>query len=173
MDNDFTILYQKYKSPIFSYIYYLVGDQMAAEEICQDVFLKVYLNIAKFEGRSSFKTWIYRIAKNTYIDYIRSRNKEVDVDELDSLVRDVADKKMGPEDHAVNNERKEFIEKTLDKVSDKYRTLLILRDMQNLSYKEISEITEMELNTVKVGIYRARREFQKIYQEMEALSDDL
>jgi len=74
---------------------------------------------------------------------------------------------MGPEEHAVNLAMKEQIEKTLTKMSEKYRMLLILRDIQNLSYKEISEITDMELNTVKVGIFRARREFRKIYQEME------
>lgn len=141
---------------------------MAAEEICQEVFLKVYLNITRFEGRSSFKTWIYKIAKNTFLDYARSKNKEVGIDNLESFAKELVDKEMSPEEHAVNKERKELIGKTLNKMGEKHRTLLILRDMHNLSYKEISEITETELNTVKVGIYRARRDFRKIYQEMEA-----
>jgi len=168
LDAEFTALYQKYKNNIFSYVYYLAGDQTAAEEICQDVFLKVYLNITKFEGRSSFKTWIYKIAKNTYLDYVRTKKGEVGIENLEYFSKELVDKSMGPEEHTVNNERKKFIGKTLDKMGDKYRTLIILRDIQNLSYQEISEITQMELNTVKVGIYRARREFQKIYQEMEA-----
>ncbi|UNC93155.1 RNA polymerase sigma factor [Candidatus Contubernalis alkaliaceticus] len=61
LDEDFIVLYQKYKEPIFSYVYYLSGKRTAAEEISQDVFLKVYLAIDKFQGRSSFKTWLYRI----------------------------------------------------------------------------------------------------------------
>jgi len=167
LHNEFSILYQKYKNPIFSYLYYLAGDKSVAEEICQDVFLKVYLNIAKFEGRSSFKTWIYKIAKNTYLDYVRSQKKDTVLENLDYFSNNLVDKSMGPEEHAVNLAMKEQIEKTLTKMSEKYRMLLILRDIQNLSYKEISEITDMELNTVKVGIFRARREFRKIYQEME------
>jgi len=168
LDAEFTALYYKYKNTIFSYVYYLAGDLHVAEEICQDVFLKVYLNITKFEGRSSFKTWIYKIAKNTYLDYVRSQKKEVGLDNLENFAKGLVDQNMGPEDSAVNKERKELITKTLEKMGEKYRTLLILRDIQNLSYQEISDITEMELNTVKVGIYRARREFRKIYQEMEA-----
>lgn len=140
-----------------------------AEEICQDVFLKVYLNIAKFEGRSSLKTWIYTIARNTYFDYVRKTKKEVPIEDLENYTSDLVDKDMGPEEHATKIATRELIEKTLNQINEKYRMLLILRDIQNLSYKEISEITEMELNTVKVGIYRGRREFQKIYQEMEEL----
>ncbi|NMA01533.1 MAG: RNA polymerase sigma factor [Clostridia bacterium] len=169
MDSEFTTLYQKYKNPIFSYIFYLAGDRSVAEEICQDVFLKVYLNIAKFEGRSSLKTWIYTIARNTYFDYVRKTKKEVAIEDLENYTSDLVDKDMGPEEHATKIATRELIEKTLNQINEKYRMLLILRDIQNLSYKEISEITEMELNTVKVGIYRGRREFQKIYQEMEEL----
>lgn len=169
MDSEFTTLYQKYKNPIFSYIFYLARDRSVAEEICQDVFLKVYLNIAKFEGRSSVKTWIYKIAKNTFFDYTRAQKREVALEDLDYYAKELVDKGMGPEEYVTKIAARELIDKTLNKMSEKYRMLLILRDIQNLSYKEISEITEMELNTVKVGIFRGRREFQRIYQEMEEL----
>ncbi|EGW38689.1 RNA polymerase sigma factor [Desulfosporosinus sp. OT] len=169
LDAEFSALYKKYKNPIFSYIFYLAGDRPAAEEICQDVFLKVYLNIARFENRSSFKTWIYRIAKNAYLDYIRAQKRKVAIESIELFAKELEDKGMSPEEYAVNTATKELIEKTLNKMSQKYRMLLILRDIQNLSYKEISDITEMELNTVKVGVYRGRREFQRIYEEMEEL----
>ncbi|KUO76483.1 MAG: RNA polymerase subunit sigma-24 [Desulfosporosinus sp. BRH_c37] len=169
LDAEFSALYKKYKNPIFSYIFYLAGDRPAAEEICQDVFLKVYLNIAKFENRSSFKTWIYKIAKNAYLDYVQAQKRKVPIDNIELFAKELEDRGMSPEEHAVNIATKELIEKTLNKMSQKYRMLLILRDIQNLSYKEISDITEMELNTVKVGVYRGRREFQKVYEEMEEL----
>ena len=82
-----------------------------AEEICQDVFLKVYLNIAKFEGRSSLKTWIYTIARNTYFDYVRKTKKEVVIEDLENYTSDLVDKDMGPEEHATKIATRELIEK--------------------------------------------------------------
>lgn len=166
MNADFTTLYKKYKQNIFSYLCYLSGDRSLAEEICQDVFLKVYLNIAKFEERSSFKTWIYKIARNAYIDCIKSKNK-INLYEHASLSENFTDKKMGPEEYALNEEVKVLIQKILNALPDKYRTLIILRDIQQLSYQDISDITNTNLNTVKVSIYRARKEFRRIYQRWE------
>lgn len=163
MNADFTYLYQKYKNMVFSYVYYLSGDWSAAEEICQDVFLKVYLNISKFEGRSSFKTWLYRIAKNTYLNFAQSSKKEPCRIEPGQLDQSPADKKSCPEAHALNRELQENILKTLKGMDYKYRTLIILRDIQNMTYREISEITGQELNNVKVAIYRARKDFREKY----------
>lgn len=160
-------MYQKYKEPIFSYIYYLAQNTTEAEEICQDVFLKVYLNIDKFEGRSSFKTWIYRIAKNTFLDFRKKSKPEVLTNEMDVLERFMIANGSTPEDHLLNNESQRYIKETLMEMNEKHRTFIILRDLQNLSYQEISEITDTKLNTVKVAIYRARSEFQKIYKELE------
>ncbi len=166
MNADFTTLYKKYKQNIFSYLCYLSGDRSLAEEICQDVFLKVYLNITKFEGRSSFKTWIYKIARNAYIDSIKSKNK-IKLHEHATLSENFTDTKMGPEEYTLNKETKILIQETLNTLPDKYRTLIILRDIQQLSYQEISDITNTNLNTIKVSIYRARREFRRIYQRWE------
>jgi RNA polymerase sigma-70 factor (ECF subfamily) len=166
LNSEFTALYEKYKKPIFSYVYYLAGDWRTAEEISQDVFLKVYLNINKFEGRSSFKTWIYRIAKNTYLDYTNAKSTKL-LDKSEALDNNLVDGGLGPEDYTLNNELKEKIHKILSLLNDKYRMLLILRDVQHLSYNEISEVTGQDLNKVKVGIYRARQAFRKIYEEME------
>ncbi len=168
MDADFTILYQKYKNTIFSYIYYLCGDYAAAEEICQDVFLKVYLNISKFEGRSSFKTWIYKIAKNTYLDFMKNEAKNRNYfKQNQDFDQERWIQESGPEDHVLNREVQERIQKTLRQMSDKYCMLIILRDMQHLSYKEISEILGQNLNSTKVNIYRARKEFRQIYERLE------
>ena len=95
--------------------------------------------------------------------------KEVAIEDLENYTSDLVDRIRGLRNMQLKFATRELIEKTLNQINEKYRMLLILRDIQNLSYKEISEITEMELNTVKVGIYRGRREFQKIYQEMEEL----
>jgi RNA polymerase sigma-70 factor (ECF subfamily) len=168
LDADFTILYQKYKNTIFSYIYYLCGDYAAAEEICQDVFLKVYLNISKFEGRSSFKTWIYKIAKNTYLDFMKNEAKNRNYfKQNQDFDQERWIQESGPEDHVLNREVQERIQKTLRQMSDKYCMLIILRDMQHLSYKEISEILGQNLNSTKVNIYRARKEFRQIYERLE------
>ena len=169
MNRDFTLLYQKYKEPIFSYIYYLSRDYTEAEEICQDVFLKVYLNIAKFEGRSSFKTWIYCIAKNTFLEFKRKTKKEILIEEFHTIENSFNVNIDTPEDHVLQIESQDLIKKVLARMNDKYRNFIILRDIQELSYQEISEITGIKLNTVKVNIYRARREFQSVYKELEGM----
>ncbi len=169
MNKDFTLLYKKYKDPIFAYIFYLSNNYLEAEEICQDVFLKVYLNIDKFEGRSSFKTWIYRIAKNTFLEFKRKEKREVLTNEIDVFEKPKDYHQSIPEDHLENMEKNLVIQKTLGEISEKYRTFIILRDMQNLSYQEISEITDTKLSTVKVNIYRARKQFQNIYNKLEGM----
>ncbi|SDK92820.1 RNA polymerase sigma-70 factor, ECF subfamily [Natronincola ferrireducens] len=161
------MLYQKYKEPIFSYIYYLSSNPTEAEEICQDVFLKVYLNIDKFEGRSSFKTWIYRIAKNTFLESKRKAKREILIDEVHLFESSLINRETTPEVNLLNREVHERIKETFKRMEEKYKVYVILRDIQNLSYQEISEITDTKLNTVKVNIYRGRNEFQKIYRELE------
>ncbi|SCY90622.1 RNA polymerase sigma factor [Alkaliphilus peptidifermentans] len=167
MNKDFTILYQKYKEPIFSYIYYLSGNRTISEEICQEVFLKVYLHIDNFQGRSSFKTWLYRIAKNTYLNFIKKRENVVFSKDVGQLDEKLIDSSYTPEDHLLNVEINEMIQSALKEMGEKYRTFIILRDIQQLTYQEISEITETNLNSVKVTIYRAREEFRKIYIRLE------
>jgi len=166
LDTEFAALYRKYREGIFSYVYYLSGDRLNAEEICQDVFLKVYLNIAKFEGKSSFKTWIYKIARNTYLDFLRCYDGK-GCEGWQELDENLADKREGPEEQVLGRERRDLITRTLNKMDDKYRTLIILRDIQQLSYREICEITSYDMSSVKVGIYRARKQFRKIYEESE------
>lgn len=163
---EFITLYQKYKKPIFSYVYYLCGDSNLAEEICQDVFFKVYLNLGRFQGKSSFKTWIYRIARNTYLDYVKAQQKKL-AHRTVELEHHLVAEGLGPEEHVLKRELSETVGRVLCQLDDKYRTLLILRDIQNLSYKEICQVTGLSLNNVKVGIYRARREFRKIYERWE------
>ncbi len=167
MEKDFTLLYQKYKDPIFSYIYYLSNNHTEAEEICQDVFLKVYLNIDKFEGRSSFKTWIYRIAKNTFLDFKRRNAKEVLTCEVGIFEGRDYNGGEHPEEYLEKVQHQRLIKDTLLRMRENYRVYIILRDIQGLNYQEIAEIMDTGLNTVKVSIYRARNEFQKIYKELE------
>ncbi|HHY71595.1 MAG TPA: RNA polymerase sigma factor [Thermoanaerobacterales bacterium] len=166
MDTEFTTLYCKYKNPIFSYVFYLCSDRTAAEEICQEVFLKVYLNISKFEGRSSFKTWIYKIARNTCYDFIRNPNN-ITGSGTEIIDEGIKNPDPNPEECIIIKEKNELIKKTLKALSCKHRNYIILRDIQGFSYKEISEITGEKLNSVKTGIYRARRGFIKIFTEME------
>lgn len=83
------------------------------------------------------------------------------------LDENIRDKGLRPDEHVVNWEKGELIKKALGMMSYKYRTYIILRDVQGFSYKEIRDITGEKLNTVKVGIYRARKKFAKVYKKME------
>lgn len=171
MEREFTLLYKKYKNNIFSYLFYLSSNKSIAEELSQDVFLKVYLNINKFQGKSSFKTWIYRIAKNTYIDYVRkdSKYETTWLDEVEELHSPLPN----PEEKILQDCQKENILEILSQLKEKYRNLIILRDMQNFTYQEISDITGLSLSNVKVGIYRARKQFQEKYKRLERKNNEV
>lgn len=167
MNEDFTILYHRYKDPIFSYIYYLSGNRSISEEICQEVFFKVYLSIDKFEGRSSFKTWLYKIAKNTSLDFFRKNSGKMLAYEADYMEDKLIDKNGNPEDCLMNKVTNQLIHETFRLMGEKHKTFIILRDFHKLPYQEISEITDTNLNSVKVNIYRARDEFRRIFKELE------
>ncbi|MDI3522202.1 MAG: hypothetical protein PWP43_384 [Bacillota bacterium] len=166
MDPDFSVLYRRYKNAIYGYLYYLSGDRGAAEDLCQDVFLKVYLNLTRFAGRSSFKTWLYRIAHNTYLDFARTRRETLPLDA--DVGGELPAPLPGPEEAALNAERRERIRAALQRLPADYRTLLVLRELQYLTYKEISQVTGQEPTSVKVGLYRARREFRRVYRALES-----
>lgn len=134
-----------------------------AKDISQEVFIKAFRSIEKFDGRSSFSTWIYRITMNTCIDEVRRRKgkstvsfeEEMDAEE-GSWKQQYADPGDTPEEKALRVEEQGEILTALNQISEEHKTVIILRDVQGLSYDEIAEITGLTLGTVKSRISRAR-----------------
>ncbi len=156
-DAGFEELVRRYQRPIVSYVYRMIGDYEAALDLTQDVFIKVYGSLARYRSEYKFSTWIYRIAHNAAIDYLRRmgpRTQELETE--DGYARPFPSGLMTPEQESERKERRAEIEDVVRALPAAYRELIILRHGHDLSYDEIAEVTGLPLGTVKNRIFRAR-----------------
>jgi RNA polymerase sigma-70 factor (ECF subfamily) len=163
----------EFHQPIYSLVYRIVTDPADAADTTQEVFLKVFRGMKHFHGESSLKTWIYRIAvheaSNRRRWWFRHKAKETSIEPnrddsglsaagmRDTLV----DESESPFDMAVHQQVRERVEEELRQISEPYRTTVILRDLEEMSYEEIAEITDVSLGTVKSRLTRGREALRK------------
>jgi len=158
----------EFHQPIYSLVYRIVADPADAADTTQEVFLKVFRGMKHFHGESSLKTWIYRIAvheaSNRRRWWFRHKAKETSIEpNLDGSGLSAAgmdgtlvDERESPFDMAVHEEIRARVEEELRQISEPYRTTVILRDLEEMSYEEIAEITDVSLGTVKSRLTRGR-----------------
>jgi RNA polymerase sigma-70 factor (ECF subfamily) len=156
-------LLARYQQPVYSMVYRLLGDQNDSCDVVQEVFLKVFRSVGSFQERSSLRTWIYRIAVNEAHNHRRwfSRHRKHEVaiqqENEESGSYDITpDPGPSPFDWARNRETCALIEQALDEVSPVFRTAVVLRDIEDLSYEEIADILQVSLGTVNSRILRGR-----------------
>jgi RNA polymerase sigma-70 factor (ECF subfamily) len=165
----FEALVDRYKERVVGNCRYLMRSASDAEDLAQEVFVKVFFAIPKFEGRSTFKTWIQRIKVNHTLNHMKKQQGKTFVNVDDPGVAASEHLSVGPmaERKAASVEARELIGVTLDSLSDALRVPLILRDMDHLSYQEIADTLGLGLSAVKMRIKRARQEFRTTYQAYE------
>jgi RNA polymerase sigma-70 factor (ECF subfamily) len=166
----------KYQNRIYNVVLRICADPDDAAELTQETFVKIIENLGKFEGRSSFYTWAFRIAVNLTLNY-RQKNKRVAVRSLDSedgsydpqaaralkeLLSD--DRSPDPAAMAQNKEAYEIAVKALRRLDDAQRTVLVLRDIEGMSYARIAEVLGIELGTVRSRLSRARTRLRDILE---------
>ncbi|HEV2800602.1 MAG TPA: sigma-70 family RNA polymerase sigma factor [Pyrinomonadaceae bacterium] len=160
-DDSFEELVRRYQRPLVSYVYRMTGNYESALDLTQEVFIKVYGSLARYRPEYKFSTWIYRIAHNTAIDYLRrhsTREQELEVatHDGDTYEKPYASAAPTPEEESVRAERRAEIEDVIQSLPPSYRELIVLRHAHDLSYDEIAEVTGLPLGTVKNRIFRAR-----------------
>ena len=144
---DFDNIYEEYFDRVYYKVLSVVKNDDDAEDICQETFISVYKNLSKFREESNIYTWIYRIAINKTYDFFKKRKLEFEInDEVLSL----------PED--VNFDTKVILEEKLKLISEKEREIVILKDIYGYKLKEIAEIKNMNLSTVKSVYYKALKD---------------
>lgn len=161
-------LYETYERYIFKYLYGLTLDFYKAEELTQETFFQLLKSLHRFRGDCHVSTWIHRIARNVFKEYIRKNNvMEISIDEslFDIPIRD------GPEEVFERKESSRLIVMALLKIPEKQREVLWLREWQGLTYEEIAAITSNSVSWVKVNIYRGRLAFKKVYCEGGELNE--
>lgn len=155
-----------YKDMVFNLCYKILGDYDDADDCAQEVFIRLYRNLDRFEFRASFSTWIYRITVNTCRSYMKSEKnlrmkKMLSIDhkpgEESGGSMEIADCSYDPEKKFMSDETTAEIQKALDRLPDELRILIILKDIEGRSYDEINSITGLRPGTVKSRLNRARR----------------
>ena len=162
----FAVLVKKYRTKMFNLAYSMIRNRETADDIAQDVFIKAYIYISKFKYKSSFGTWLYRIAVNTVKDYLRkeSRINKISFDErlASPDIPDIQeDGVVIKEEELEAKLRKKLLHRAIQALPEKHRTILTLRDIQGISYKEITGILNISPGTVDSRLYRARRMLRK------------
>lgn len=153
----FESLILKYEGKIYNMCYYLLKNREDASDASQEVCIKIYKSINKFKGDSKFSTWIYRITYNTCLDYIKKRKDELSYEEVLSTDSNVESKTEGIIEA---RELKFELKRCILKLNNDFKTVIILRDIEGLSYQEIADVLNIEVGTVKSRINRAREAFK-------------
>jgi len=166
----YEILVQRYKNPLINYIYRFLGDYEACADIVQETMIKVYRNKDSYKSIAKFSTWIYTIAGNlARTEYQRRKRRNIfSINSYgdDDETFDIPDESARPDVITDSGIKDEIIQKALLKVSDSYREMVILRDIQELSYEEIAEVTGIAVGTVKSRINRGRNQLQKMLKDI-------
>lgn len=172
IDRLFEEILDKYERKIFNMIYRMVGDYEEAVDLTQETFLRVYKGLKGFRGESKISTWVYQIALNvcrTKMAYARKKAGMVSLNEAvkteeGELEREVADETLSPERVLEREALQELVQKAIASLPPPYREVIILRDIQGLSYEEIADITSTNEQTVRVRLHRARQALKKILE---------
>ena len=166
-DKSFEALVRKYEKLVSTCVYSVVGNAEDVLDVSQEVFLKVYKSLNSFKGDSEFSTWLYRIAKNTALDFVRKRKANtvsIDSSGEESEGFDIPDDNISasPEKKALQNEGVQKLYDAMEQLSEEHREIIILRDLNDYSYEEIAERLGLEAGTVKSRLHRARDTLRKI-----------
>jgi len=166
----FEILVQRFKNPLTNFVFRFLGDYEACTDVVQETFIKVYKNKDSYKSIAKFSTWIYTIAGNLAKTELqrRKRRKIFSINSYgeEEETYDIPDESYRPDIITDSGIKDAIIQKALLKVSDAYREMVILRDIQELSYEEISEITGVNVGTVKSRINRGRAQLQKLLKDI-------
>ncbi len=165
----FEQLIESYQKKIFNIALRMLGNYDDAGDLSQEVLIRIYKSIGSFKEQSSFSTWIYRITTNVCLDEIRKRKnrKIISLDEEirledGEMKRQIESEEPSPEETAEAKDLKKIVNDAIGKLSEEHRIVIVLRDLQGLSYEEIAEVLKCPEGTVKSRINRGRQALKNI-----------
>ena len=167
--NYFEFIVKKYEKMIYNLAITKTQNRETAQDISQECFLRAYKMLRSYRTDSAFSTWVYRICQNLIFDYYRKNKKmkTVSLSVLDNgsgdddiKEKDIADLTSEPSEHIIRAERIEKIRELINSLPADLRDIIVLRDLQNMSYTQISEILDLEIGTVKSRLNRAREKLK-------------
>ncbi len=173
----FEQLIADYEKRILNYCFRMMGNPSDAEDAAQEVFVKVFRFIGNFNGQSSFSTWLYRVASNVCLDLLRKAKRQPqntvsihqENDEGEEYLMAIEDPEPNPYERAQLSEAQHVLLDALEQLGEEQKRVIILRDIEGLSYEEIAEITNIAPGTVKSRINRARQNLKKLLEKDKEL----
>lgn len=165
----YDLLVSRHQDAVYNLAYRMTGNRDDALELSQEALLKAWNALDRFSGNSSFFTWLYRIAINTALSARRKKRRrkgQVSMEVLggagdDEATMQLPDPSPGAEDEAERQERRRLVQQAIGELDDEFRVVVVLRDIQQLSYDEISRFLDLPVGTVKSRIFRARTELKE------------
>ena len=171
-EDAFAQLMRENETRIYNLTLRMTGNEQDALDLAQEAFFNAWRGLKFFKGDSSFSTWVYRLASNACIDHLRRKKRRQDisapmpvVDEEDDRPPDIPDERYAPEQVLEQKQLRQAVAEGLDRLSDEHRQVLIMRELDGLSYQEIGQVLGLEAGTVKSRIARARLSLRKILVE--------
>ena len=165
--NAFGTLVASYEKFIFNVACKMFSNSEDASDIAQEALIKAYKNIDKFDFNSSFSTWLYRITVNACTDEMRRRKGRESIsidaeDEESGLAVQIEDTSLGAEERVIQNETVSEVRTAIDKLSEEHKTVIILRDLQDMTYEQVAQTLDLSIGTVKSRLARARKSLKDI-----------
>ena len=161
--NAFEDLVAAYEKNVYNLALRMTGNAQDAEDMAQEAFIKAYNSLSSFRGESKFSVWLYRIVSNVCLDFLRKKNKQgtvslsVEDDDGEDSQLDLPDLSQSPEELLEKKLTREAVQRGLKALPEDARQILLLREIQGLSYEEIGQTLGLESGTVKSRIFRARK----------------
>lgn len=166
-DLEFDEIFQQYHSPIYKYLLRMTQSSADAEDLVQETFIRVNKSLKSFRGNASISTWIYRIATNTSIDHFRKKGGtdmqfDITAEEDESAgIQLASDTDASTDNLAAKNEMSDCVKSFIARLQPGYRIVLVLHDLQGLKNRQIAEVLDCSLDSVKIRLHRARKKLQE------------
>ncbi len=163
----FAELIERYQHRVYNTTLRMLGNREDALDTAQECFIKVYKNIKKFKGDSSFSTWLFRITTNACRDELRKRKRRLPVytdinsDDENNTIQNISNGSNEPEKITISRDINESIQELVNQLPEDQKLVFILREFQDLSYQEIAEILDISMGSVKSRLSRARRSLRQ------------
>jgi RNA polymerase sigma-70 factor (ECF subfamily) len=175
-ENAFDNLVGHYQNMVYNLSYRFMGNAQEAEDLTQEVFLKIFRSVRSFRGASTLKTWIYRITTNMALNRIkfnkrRRRERQISIDrplepDMPPMNESLPDERPGPERVAHSGEIQERLQEALDSINEDQKAVVILRDVEGLSYEDIAVALDINIGTVKSRLARGRAGIQELLRDL-------
>ncbi|QGJ69154.1 RNA polymerase ECF-type sigma factor [Planctomycetales bacterium 10988] len=159
----FCHLVRKYQDRLYRTLIQITGKPEDARDLAQEAFVQAFVKLETFQGKSTFYTWLHRIAYNQAMSHLRKKRPLLEADQpKDKTTPDPSDPQDGPEGQLDQAQRVELVQQALQQLSDEHRHILVLKEMDGLRYEEIAEVLDLAVGTVRSRLFRARQRLKEI-----------